>query len=75
MSSAGWCVLVGSCAWCIRATFRVDLYDPSRDEIRVGLFSRCVSPFVLLAGDDNLWARDPAGIMRRYLADSAITFC
>lgn len=55
MSSAGWCVLVGSCAWCIRATFRVDLYDPSRDEIRVGLFSRCVSPFVLLAGDDNLW--------------------
>lgn len=54
---------------------RVDLYDPARDEILLGLFSRCVRLFVLMAGDPNLWARDTAGIMLRCLTDSAITFC
>jgi hypothetical protein len=54
---------------------RIDLYDPSRDEILLGLFARCVRLFVLMSEDVNLWARDTAGIMLRCLADTAITFC
>lgn len=54
---------------------KVDLYEPARDEILLGLFARCIRLFVLMSGDANLWARDIAGIMLRCLADSAITFC
>lgn len=59
----------------VAARTRVDLYDPDRDEILLGLFARCIRLFVLMSGDANLWARDTAGIMLRCLADSAITFC
>lgn len=54
---------------------KVDLYEPARDEILLGLFARCVRLFVLMSADPHLWARDTAGIMLRCLADSAITFC
>lgn len=54
--------------------YRMDLYDPTRDEILLGLFSRLSRLFALSCFDPNLWARDTAGIMLRCLADTAITF-
>ena len=37
---------------------RLDLYDPTRDEIAFGLFARLSRLFILLAEDVSLWARD-----------------
>ncbi len=54
---------------------RVDLYEPRKSEILLGLFARAVRLYVLMAEDSNLWARDTAGIMLRCLADTVITFC
>jgi hypothetical protein len=54
---------------------RFDLYEPERDEILAGLFSRVVRLYVLLMQDPTLWARDTAGIILRCIAESAITFC
>ena len=53
---------------------KIDLYEPLRDEILLGIFSRCVRLYVLMAEDPNLWARDISGILLRCLADTAITF-
>jgi hypothetical protein len=53
---------------------RLDLYDPTRDEVFFGLFARLSRLFILSASDANLWARDMGGIMLRCLADTAITF-
>lgn len=51
-----------------------DLYDPDRDEILFGLFSRLIRLYCLIAEDTRLWSRDTGGIMLRCLADCAITF-
>lgn len=53
---------------------KIDLYDPTLDEVRLGLLSRSIRLFVLLCEDCNLWARDTSGIMLRCLADTVITF-
>lgn len=53
---------------------KVDLYDPTRDEVLLGLFSRTARLYVLMSEDPNLWARDTAGIFLRCLAETAITF-
>jgi hypothetical protein len=53
---------------------RIDLYEPLKDEVLLGLFSRCTRLYVLLSEDPNLWARDMAGIVLRCLAETAITF-
>jgi hypothetical protein len=58
----------------LRSRYRPDLYDPSRDEVLFGLFSRITRLFSLMMGDPNLWARDVGAIILRCLADSAITF-
>ena len=55
--------------------YKYDLYSPERDEILLGLFSRIVRLYDLIATDGNLWARDTAGIFLRCLVDAAITFC
>jgi Family of unknown function (DUF5677) len=54
---------------------KIDLYDPARDEILAGLFSRAARLFFLIATTPQLWARDVGGIILRCLADTAITFC
>ncbi len=51
-----------------------DLYEPTRNEVFSGLFSRLTRLYCLLCEDPSLWARDTAGIMLRCLADSAIVF-
>lgn len=53
---------------------KIDLYDPTLDEVRLGLLARSLRLFVLLCEDCNLWARDTSGIMLRCLADTVITF-
>lgn len=58
----------------LRSQYRPDLYDPSKDEVLLGLFSRVTRLFVLMMENPSLWARDTGGIMLRCLADSAITF-
>ncbi len=52
----------------------VDLYDPRRDEVLLGLFARLTRLVVTLAQNESLWARDMAGILLRCIADTAITF-
>ena len=54
---------------------RVDLYDPTRDEVLFGLFSRVTRLCELMTSEPSLWARDLAGIVLRCLADTGITFC
>ncbi len=53
---------------------KYDLYNPEKDEIILGLFSRITRFFVLILQNPDFWARDIAGIMLRCLTDSAITF-
>jgi hypothetical protein len=52
----------------------IDIYDPSKDEILLGLFARASRLLVLLFEDPYLWARDVGAILLRCLADTAITF-
>lgn len=58
----------------LQRVYRPDLYDPTRDEVLSGLFSRVTRLYCVLAEDPYLWARDLAGILLRALADSAISF-
>lgn len=54
---------------------KIDIYDPQKEEIFFGLFSRLIRLYCLIAEDVNLWAKDSSGIMLRCLTDVAITFC
>lgn len=54
--------------------FRYDIYDSTRDEILLGLFSRITRLYVLICGDQYFWSRDIAGIMLRCMTDTVITF-
>jgi hypothetical protein len=58
----------------LQSQLRIDLYDPTRDEVLFGLFARITRLFLLLLEDPNLWARDIGSIIVRCLADTAITF-
>lgn len=53
---------------------KYDLFNPERDEILLGLFSRLTRLYALVALNPNLWARDISGIIIRCLTDTAITF-
>lgn len=58
----------------LSTVYKYDLYDPDRDQILLGLFSRATRLFVVAFEDPNLWARDLGGIVLRCLVDTAITF-
>jgi hypothetical protein len=53
---------------------RMDLYDPLKHEILVGLFARSVRLFLLISENPDLWARDISGIVLRCLVETAISF-
>lgn len=53
---------------------RCDLYDPTRDEILLGLLARLTRLYVVMSLDPALWARDTGGIILRCLTDTAISF-
>lgn len=54
---------------------RCDLYDPTRDEILLGLFARVTRLYTLVGLDPALWPRDISGILLRCITDTAICFC
>lgn len=58
----------------IAMQYKYDLYDPIKDEIKLGLFSRIVRLFISFVSNPFLWTRDMSGIMLRCLGDTAIVF-
>lgn len=52
-----------------------DLYDPSRDEVVLGLFSRLVRLYSIFVTNPGLWAQDLSGIVLRCVADTTFTLC
>ena len=57
----------------VAAQYKYDLYDTTRDEILLGLFSRLTRLYVLYVSHPNLWAGDLSGIFLRCLVDTGIT--
>lgn len=58
----------------LKNVYKLDLYDPTKDEILFGLFARVTRLLCLLLDDPYLWARDISGIMLRCLTDTSILF-
>jgi hypothetical protein len=58
----------------LKNVHKVDLYDPSKDEILFGLFARLTRLLCLFLDDPYLWARDVSGIFLRCLTDTSILF-
>jgi hypothetical protein len=58
----------------LSAAYRCDLFEPERDEILLGLFSRLTRLYFKICIDPAFWARDIAGIMLRCIVDTGITF-
>lgn len=58
----------------IREQIWPDLYDPTRNEVVLGLFARITRLYCLMMDDHLLWSRDTGSIMLRCLTDTAITF-
>ena len=54
--------------------YRYDLYDPQKDEILLGLFSRITRLYIIFISDLYLWSRDLSGIFLRCIVDTLITF-
>jgi hypothetical protein len=54
--------------------YKYDLYDPTKDEILLGLFSRLTRLYIVFITGMNLWSRDISGIFLRCYTDTAITF-
>jgi len=54
---------------------KINLYDPSKDEIILGLFARIIRLYSVSLQDPNLWSQDLSRILLRCLLDSAITLC
>jgi hypothetical protein len=58
----------------LSTAYHCDLYEPERDEILLGLFSRLSRLYFKLSTDPAFWSRDIAGIMLRCIVDTGITF-
>jgi hypothetical protein len=58
----------------LSAAYLCDLYDPDRDEILLGLFSRLTRLYFKLCTNPALWSRDLARIMLRCMVETGITF-
>ena len=54
--------------------FKYDLYDPTADEIKLGLFSRIVRLYISFVSNPFLWTRDLAGVMLRCIGETAIIY-
>lgn len=53
---------------------KCDLYNPIKDEILFGLYSRVLRLYCFFIEAPILWARDIGGIFLRCMVDTAITF-
>ena len=56
----------------VMSELKIDIYEPSKDEVILGLFSRISRLCTVLLGNPELWAADMAGILLRCLVDSCI---
>ena len=54
--------------------YKYDLYDSTKDEILLGLFSRLSRLYILFLSNSTLWAGDISGIFLRCMAETAIVF-
>ncbi len=57
----------------VGSKFHVDIYEPERSEVVLGLFARTVRLYQVFVRTEDLWAIDLSGIMLRCLADTTIT--
>ena len=53
--------------------FEYDLYDPSKDEVIIGLFARIIRLYIIFLKAPELWTRDVSNIFIRCILDSTIT--
>jgi hypothetical protein len=54
---------------------KIDLYNPNKDEVVLGLFSRFTRLCVIFFKTPELWSQDLSRILLRCLADTCITLC
>jgi hypothetical protein len=54
---------------------KIDLYDPDKDEVVLGLFSRFVRLYITFTTNYHLWVQDLSRIFLRCLADTCIVLC
>ncbi len=52
-----------------------NLYDPSKDEVIIGLFSRAIRIYTVLLNNPQLWAIDMSNILLRCLTDTIFILC
>ncbi|MFO8050213.1 MAG: DUF5677 domain-containing protein [Thermoplasmatota archaeon] len=53
----------------------IDIYDPSKDEVILGLFSRIIRLYKIINLSPDLWAIDISRILLRCISDTLITYC
>lgn len=58
----------------IAQQYKYDLFDPFKDEILLGLFSRIVRLYISFAANPFLWNRDLSGLMLRCIGETTILF-
>ena len=54
---------------------KIDLYNPDKDEVVLGLFSRFIRLCFIFFNTPELWSQDLSRILLRCLADTCITLC
>lgn len=68
------CLAIGNYINKLGIQYKYDLYDPIKDEILLGLFSRLSRLYIVYLTGPNLWSRDITGIFLRVYIDTAIIF-
>lgn len=58
----------------IAQQYKYDLFDPLKDEILLGLFSRIIRLYISFAANPFLWNRDLSGVMLRCIGETTILF-
>ncbi|MFH1237941.1 MAG: DUF5677 domain-containing protein [archaeon] len=54
--------------------YKYDLFDPLKDEIILGLFSRIIRLYISFSANPFLWNRDLSGVMLRCIGETTILF-
>lgn len=68
------CVLLMKYVDKVAMQYKYDLYDPTIDEIKLGLFSRIVRLYISFVSNPFFWNRDLSGILLRCLGETTIIF-
>jgi len=68
------CVVIMKYLDKIATQYKYDLYNPSIDEIKLGLFSRIIRLYISFASNPFFWNRDLSGILLRCLGETTIVF-